>query len=172
MADPALLSLVLWAAWAALWWAWSRRAAPTERPEPLSLRLRHVVPTCLTLWLIFSPTLHGRLPPSFGAGWRWTGVSMIVLGFSLAIWARAHLGVWWSGFVELKRGHALVRTGPYAFLRHPIYAGFLAAVLGAALAAGRWPGVLGALILLPVYRAKARREEALMRETFGPTYDK
>lgn len=52
-----------------------------------------------------------------------TGVVLTWLGIGLALWARWHLGQYWSGRVTIKEGHELIRTGPYAHLRHPIYSG-------------------------------------------------
>jgi protein-S-isoprenylcysteine O-methyltransferase Ste14 len=46
------------------------------------------------------------------------------------VWARRHLGRNWSASVVVKEGHALVRTGPYQYVRHPIYSGILLAFLG------------------------------------------
>ena len=53
------------------------------------------------------------------------GAIMIAAGLGFAVWARAHLGRNWSGIVTVKEGHALVRTGPYRAVRHPIYTGLL-----------------------------------------------
>jgi len=98
------------------------------------------------------------------------GAVMTLSGVGFAIWARRHLGRNWSGNVTVKEEHALIRSGPYAFLRHPIYSGVLLALLGTALAFGEWR-TLGALLLffLAILRRIAA-EETQMRQAF-PGYD-
>ena len=56
------------------------------------------------------------------------------LGIAFAIWARETLGRLWSGTITLKQDHRVVRTGPYALARHPIYTGILTGVLGVVVA--------------------------------------
>ena len=70
------------------------------------------------------------------------GLLMVVAGLAFAIWARVHLGRNWSGTVTVKENHELIRSGPYAIVRHPIYTGLLLAVLGTAIVFGEWRGLL------------------------------
>ena len=58
------------------------------------------------------------------------------MGIGLAIWARYHLAEYWSARVTIKEDHQLIRTGPYAHLRHPIYSGLVLATIGSALVIG------------------------------------
>ena len=46
------------------------------------------------------------------------------------LWARWHLGQYWSGRFTIKEDHKLIRTGPYARLRNPIYSGLDLAAIG------------------------------------------
>src|SRR5208283_311822 len=62
------------------------------------------------------------------------GVGIAALGCLFAIWARNYLGGNWSPTIMLKKGHTLVRTGPYAIVRHPIYTGIIFGMLGSAIA--------------------------------------
>src|SRR5215813_9285698 len=72
-----------------------------------------------------------------------------------SIWARYCLGEFWSARVALKEGHQLIRTGPYAFVRHPIYTGMLVATIGTALVVGEWRAVLAILLLVAAHSRKA-----------------
>src|ERR1700722_4605188 len=67
------------------------------------------------------------------------GIAMTWIGILIALWARWHLGQYWSARVTIKEDHKLIRTGPYARLRHPIYTGLDLAAIGAALTFDRWP---------------------------------
>lgn len=58
------------------------------------------------------------------------GVFSCAAGIAFAIWARIHLGKNWGMPMSLKEKPDLVTSGPYHFVRHPIYTGLLAAMLG------------------------------------------
>jgi protein-S-isoprenylcysteine O-methyltransferase Ste14 len=63
----------------------------------------------------------------------WTGVALCMLGFGLGVYARWHLGRNWGMPMSRKEQPELVTRGPYAFIRHPIYAGLILAMLGSAI---------------------------------------
>jgi protein-S-isoprenylcysteine O-methyltransferase Ste14 len=95
------------------------------------------------------------------------GFVIALCGIALALRARFHLGEYWSDKVVLKADHQLIRTGPYAYLRHPIYSGVLLGVAGTALLVGEWRGVLAFAILLVNYVIKAKREEQILAGAFA-----
>ena len=70
----------------------------------------------------------------------------------------------------MKKDHQLVRSGPYAQVRHPIYGGLLLAITGTAVVIGEWRGLLAILIWSVGHSLKANREEAVMVATFGKQY--
>jgi protein-S-isoprenylcysteine O-methyltransferase Ste14 len=89
----------------------------------------------------------------------------------LAIWARFYLGENWSSAVSIKVGHQLIRSGPYAWVRHPIYSGLILAAIGTALVRGEIRGALAIVLLWYAFSVKTRMEEVFMRKTFGPDYE-
>jgi protein-S-isoprenylcysteine O-methyltransferase Ste14 len=99
-----------------------------------------------------------------------TGVVLTWLGIGLALWARWHLGQYWSGRVTIKEGHELIRTGPYAHLRHPIYSGLDLATIGTALVINRWGCAVGVVLVIVAYWIKARKEEAMLSIRFGAAF--
>jgi protein-S-isoprenylcysteine O-methyltransferase Ste14 len=72
--------------------------------------------------------------------------------------------------VTVKEDHQLIRRGPYAIVRHPIYTGLLLGYLGMALITGEIGGSLGLIILFVAFWRKSRTEEAFMRQQFGAQY--
>ncbi|HUD05972.1 MAG TPA: isoprenylcysteine carboxylmethyltransferase family protein [Candidatus Saccharimonadales bacterium] len=62
------------------------------------------------------------------------GFIVFLLGLLLAVWARLYLGKNWGMPMTKKQNPELVTTGPYRFIRHPIYTGILLAMIGSALA--------------------------------------
>ena len=102
---------------------------------------------------------------------RALGAGLTVAGVAFAIWARYHIGQYWSGSVSLKAEHKLIRTGPYAHIRHPIYTGILLALAGTTLVIGRYRAVVALVIWLLGFIWKARREEALLSGEFGAAFE-
>ncbi|MGH8651904.1 MAG: methyltransferase [Gammaproteobacteria bacterium] len=66
--------------------------------------------------------------------------------------------------VQTERGHTVVSTGPYRYVRHPMYAAFALFTLGTALLLGSWYGLLGGLLLIGMVAWRAVQEERVLRE--------
>ena len=170
---PVLVLLALGWGLLGLFWARPRRGAAKD--EPSIFRFLRLAILGLTFALLFwEPTGMGVLgktvvPPV--PAFALTGFALVCCGLALAVWARAHLGRYWSDKVMLQLDHRLVETGPYAYVRHPIYSGVLLAVFGTALAQDQWRGALAFLLLLINYSIKAKREERVLAEQFRPAFD-
>ncbi|HEY4219424.1 MAG TPA: isoprenylcysteine carboxylmethyltransferase family protein [Gemmatimonadaceae bacterium] len=97
------------------------------------------------------------------------GVAICLLGIALAVWARIHIGRNWGMPMSIKQEPELVDTGPYSYIRHPIYTGFLIALLGSAIAAGWWWGI--ALLTFAVYFLySAKMEEKRLSQVMPTQY--
>ena len=98
------------------------------------------------------------------------GVVLFALGLGLAVWARIYLGRNWGMPMTQKEEPELVTTGPYRFVRHPIYSGLLLAILGTALASNiYWLIVFGATTVYFVYSATV--EERIMASSLPDAYE-
>ncbi|MDE2001085.1 MAG: isoprenylcysteine carboxylmethyltransferase family protein [Patescibacteria group bacterium] len=99
----------------------------------------------------------------------WIGALLAVAGIGLAIWARMFIGANWGQPMTLRVGHELVTSGPYRYVRHPIYSGVLLAMLGTAIASQLlWLAVF--LMFAGFFTYSARMEERTMTEQFGDAY--
>jgi protein-S-isoprenylcysteine O-methyltransferase Ste14 len=170
------LILWAWAAWALFWLVTAFSTKKTERREPLGSRLAYVLPLLIGGLLIgvryfpWAPFLSLRLwPRSFLL--YCVGFALLIAGLAFAIWARVHLGRNWSGAVTVKEGHELIRTGPYGYVRHPIYTGIVAGVIGTAICSGTVRAALGFVIIAVALVRKLRMEEKFMREVFPGQYE-
>jgi len=149
-----------------------RNAGTRLRWKASGLRLGMIMLVVLALRMI--PVVRDSLQnaQAFMSGSRFVGamgVVLCVLGVALALWARVHLGRNWGMPMSTKENPELVTTGPYAFVRHPIYTGILIAMLGSALGETVfWALPLVAFGAYFVY--SARREEELMTEQFPEQY--
>lgn len=97
------------------------------------------------------------------------GTAVCAAGVGFAIWSRNHLGRNWGVPMSKKENPELVTTGPYAWVRHPIYSGFLLAMLGSAVGLSPvW--FLPLIVMGGVFTYAARREEREMLNQFPQAY--
>lgn len=171
---PWQIEMIPWYAFGLYWVITWLRVKRTKVSERLGGRLATLVPIVFAFELMFSNRLRiGLLGIRFLPGdvWiAWLGVILTSLGAATAIWARFCLGQFWSSRVTLKEGHQLIRSGPYAYVRHPIYSGMLLGMIGTALVVGEWRGVLATALVLAGHSYKALREESLLIGEFGDEY--
>lgn len=164
-----------WLVFLVFWFVAAFNRKATQRREPIERRLVLVVFMGAAFFLLFgNANWQGRLHERFLPDLQWIvelGALLTVLGIAFAIWARVHIGRNWSGQVMIKQDHELIRTGPYARIRHPIYSGLLLAVLGSCLALGEYRALEGFAIILFGLIYKAKREEAILAEHFGPAFE-
>lgn len=165
----------MWLSWGAYWWAMSRDVKATVRHESVASRLMHIVPLAIAMGLLWRPNvpvslLDQRILPR--AAWAfWIGAVVTLMGLLFSAWGRAYLGRNWSGTVTVKENHELITSGPYRFVRHPIYTGLLLAFIGSAFARGDLAGLAAVLLVFVAFRRKLRMEERWMREQFGEAYE-
>ena len=94
---------------------------------------------------------------------------LCALGLALAVWARIYLGRNWGSPMSMREGHELVTSGPYRYIRHPIYTGILLAMLASAGVTG--PVWLAAFIFFTgLFIFSAKTEERLMTVQFPAEY--
>lgn len=184
MIGPRSLVGLLWLAFILLWLVLGRfnKRASKGTPWWLHWRLRMaiIVAVIVVISLRQHPGSHhavaghlvsirGFLSFHPGIAAQWVGVVLCVLGFGFAFWARGSIGRNWGMPMSLREGHELVTTGPYAYVRHPIYSGLMLAMVGTALAlTPLW------MIIFPLYFAyflfSARTEEKMMLAQFPDAY--
>lgn len=169
----------LWILFLVYWALGALRVKQTERRETSTWRLATLALVVAGASLIFSRSpylgaLHlGSLRDRFVPDREWIhalAVVLVAMGIGIAIWARRHLGEYWSARVTLKVDHQLIQSGPYRFVRHPIYSGVLLGMIGSALYVGEWRALVGVLLLYLSFWQKAWREERLLETQFGADY--
>jgi protein-S-isoprenylcysteine O-methyltransferase Ste14 len=99
------------------------------------------------------------------------GVLTGLASFGLRAWAARSLGKYWSMQIELRADQPLVTTGPYRWVRHPIYsAGLLEALTIIILCQATWTLIPAAVVFLPILLIRLKLEERAMVRHFGPPY--
>ena len=155
------------------WAVTSLRAKATVRRENYSSRVLHIAVMCVAFDLLFGSPRIGALGFRFlpnGVSIAWAGLGLVIAGAAIAVWARTMLGGNWSATVALKQDHEFVRRGPYALVRHPIYSGFLLAIIGTALALGEVRGLVAFAVAFIGWAVKSATEERFLVDQFDGAY--
>jgi protein-S-isoprenylcysteine O-methyltransferase Ste14 len=167
--SPASAIVAAWLVWLVIWIlaaGWSARTAShhdlgAESPSRV-LTLAAIVMILISYWPISTARLW-ITPAPFG----WVLFALALIGFIFTWMARLHLGPLWSSTSAPTEDHRIVDTGPYAIVRHPVYAGLLLAALATAAESGRIEAVIGALVLIAALSLRAKLEERFLRRDLG-----
>ena len=171
------LILLLWIAYQVYWWIKAKNVKQTEHVHE-SIRSRLIRLSAMVaaiVLLIFQNIPMSILDENFipmGYTVYSIGIVFTAIGLIFSAWARHHLGSNWSQAITIKEDHRLITSGPYAFVRHPIYTGLLLALIGTAIAIGKWRGLIAVALVFTVLMYKLILEEKLMQVQFGDSYKK
>lgn len=108
--------------------------------------------------------------PSQGAV-GWIGACVFCLGLAIAIWARFYLGRQWGQPMTQRSEPRLITTGPYRYVRHPIYTGLTVALIGTVI-------TVSLAIIIPVgvlvgyFMVAVFAEDRQMHALFGADFEK
>ena len=174
LTKPTNLFLALaWTAYLLFWVISAARSKRTERVRNCALTFL-MVAAVVTLFLLLRPEM---VPDGINSVlWRSTlpvGICadvVVLIGLLVLIWARRTLGANWSANTGFARDHELVKGGPYEYVRHPIYSGFLTMVVGTTIAYGHLFGTIILAVCTVGLYLKALREEAVLTEKFSDAY--
>jgi protein-S-isoprenylcysteine O-methyltransferase len=101
-------------------------------------------------------------------GMQILGLLIIFLGSILFVWARRVLGNFYSGHLSIVEGQPLVEHGPYRFLRHPAYAGYIWIALGLSIGYSSIGGLIIILcLLIPTVIYRIQVEDKVLAKHFG-----
>jgi len=170
VAYPAGGLIYYWIHKAPFWRAARPGAAVAEETGDRSFWL--ILPGFLVIFFasplewMYLPGSMPRLPWMQAAG-----LGLILSAVVLRVWTRAHMCGQYSGHVEVLAGHRLVQSGPYRFVRHPGYTGFLLMTLGVAIGYSSLIGLAAIpVLLLPGLAYRMGVEKKLLLAQFGGEY--
>jgi protein-S-isoprenylcysteine O-methyltransferase Ste14 len=154
----------------------SRDEEGTKRTESGNLSFWWMIPGFIAIF--FAPPLESLflthiLPPILphSIGLELAGLIMILLGLVIRVWTRVTIGGMYSGYLWVKVGQVLVTDGPYRFVRHPGYTGFVIMALGLCIGYSSLIGLVSIpLLLLPGLAYRMKVEERLLIDQFGDKY--
>jgi protein-S-isoprenylcysteine O-methyltransferase Ste14 len=167
-----VIDYVIYSLWIVFWLGWlvaassSKRAASSRLGRFVGLRLATFVVAYLVIRfgvlkghhaIVSSPVLQG------------IGLVLFLKGLGLAVWARVHLGRNWGTPMSKKLDAELVTTGPYQYIRNPIYSGIILAAIGTSVAIS-WYWFVAAVSMGIYFVHSANVEEQTMLRLFPNTY--
>jgi len=170
---PSHIIVACWATFIVYWIVSALRTKVIVERQDLLSALAHRIPVGLGWWMLAYP----NWPPPMNftvvshAGWlRMVGAAICIYGLCFTLWARWTLSGNWSSDVTFKQGHELITTGPYRFVRHPIYTGLLIMSLGTAIEIGQGRCWLSIPVTAIGFWIKLSQEERLLLRHFPEAY--
>ena len=153
---------LLWVGWLVTWWA-----AALWRDKPAAEAPRRQWRGFFFL-IAAGFMLIGIERPGWSRLWTvgpvlgWSMVALVAAGVALMWWARLTMGRMWSGGVLRTESHRVIQNGPFAWVRHPIYTGLIAAAVAFAVLRATPAALAGAALVALGFYLKARVEERFL----------
>jgi protein-S-isoprenylcysteine O-methyltransferase Ste14 len=165
----ASLKLAVGLAWIVFWIYWLASASTSKESVDRGWRSRLTGVSAIGVIVIavILPRIGGTAEHNATLGA--IGAVLFVGGIALAVWARLHLGRNWGMPMTERAEPELVTSGPYRFVRHPIYSGLLLAMLGTALV-DNLLGLIVVALLVAYFFYSGRVEERNLAAAFPKAY--
>jgi protein-S-isoprenylcysteine O-methyltransferase Ste14 len=148
------------------------RAPQQISPFPSSDRtLLYLAPGSL-LVLLAAPLEYHFLPPTLPRSeWmQWLGIAILILGFAIRVWTRLALKGDYQGNLQVRPGQPLINSGPFQWVRHPGYLGFIVSATGLVVGFSSLAGMLGIVPLSIGFLLRSQVEERMLIRVFGEQY--
>ena len=101
---------------------------------------------------------------------RWVGFALGVVTVAFWTWTQVTLDTQWSAQLQLTKEHHLITTGPYARIRHPLYAGLFGWCISLTLLTANWIFAAICAFAFAGLLWRIPKEEQMMLEAFGDEY--
>jgi protein-S-isoprenylcysteine O-methyltransferase Ste14 len=167
-----VIDYVIYGLWVLFWVAWLAAALTAKRSARSGMR--HFLGVRLVFFVIVvllsrSGAFKGPHHVVSNAVLQGIGLALFLTGLGLAVWARFYLGRNWGTPMSEKVDAELVTTGPYRYIRNPIYSGLILAAIGTAVAVN-WYWLLAAVFMSAYFTYSAIVEERIMERLFPNDY--
>jgi protein-S-isoprenylcysteine O-methyltransferase Ste14 len=167
-----VIDYVIYSLWVVFWVGWliagasAKRTAQSRMGQFVGLRLATLV---IVYLVIRFGVLRGHRAIVSNPVLQGVGMALFLIGLGLAVWARVHLGRNWGTPMSEKVDAELVTSGPYRYVRNPIYSGIILATIGTAVAIS-WYWLIAVALTTAYFIYSATVEEQIMERLFPSTY--
>ena len=167
-----VIDYVIYGLWVLFWLIWLAAALTAKRTA--RSRMRQFVGLRVVLFVIVILAIHsgafkGHHTIVSNSILQGIGMALFVTGLGLALWARVYLGRNWGTPMSEKLDAELVTTGPYRYIRNPIYSGLILAAIGTAVAVS-WYWLVAVVFMGAYFTYSATVEEHTMERLFPNDY--
>ncbi len=165
--------LACWLTFIVYWVVSAARTKVIAEKQTVLSALAHRMPIGLGWWMLAFPKWHSPMDWVIVPHTIWVrsaGTAVCLYGLTFTLWARRTLAGNWSSDVTFKQGHELIKSGPYRYVRHPIYTGLLVMAVGSAIEIGQLHCWLGIPIMTFGFWIKLSQEERLLLRHFPNEY--
>jgi protein-S-isoprenylcysteine O-methyltransferase Ste14 len=165
------VDIAIFIGWVVFWIYWLAvsvgvKAGRTRWAQFAGFRVAIILVILLLLRL---RVLKGHRPGTNDPLLQGIGLAIFLLGLALAVWARVYIGRNWGMPMSEKADPELVTTGPYRFIRHPIYSGIILAMVGTTIAVSLY-WLIAVALVGGYFIYSATREEHYLTERFPDAY--
>jgi protein-S-isoprenylcysteine O-methyltransferase Ste14 len=107
----------------------------------------------MLMWIVAGLDFRNGWPSNIGPATQIGAMLIVIAGYALVVWATG-VNAFFSAVVRIQaeRGHTVISSGPYRYVRHPAYIGMILVALGAPIMLGSWwaliPGVISAVLMI------------------------
>ncbi|CCE02584.1 isoprenylcysteine carboxylmethyltransferase family protein [Bradyrhizobium sp. STM 3809] len=139
------------------------RGGPFAEKEPV----QRLIMTIISLWfigLLSVPALDHRFDWSHMSVPAVLGGDVLVVAGFVGIWRVFRENTFSAATVDVVHDQIVISTGPYAIVRHPMYAAALVLLTGVPIALGSWWGLAMTIVILPILMWRLLHEEAVLAE--------
>ena len=167
-----VIDYVIYSLWALFWLAWLVAAQTAKRVAKSGVRQFvgfRVAILVILLLVVRSGVFKGHYAIVSNPVLQGIGMALFLIGLGLAVWARVHLGRNWGAPMSEKVDAELVTTGPYQYIRNPIYSGITLAAIGTAVAVS-WYWLVAVALMGAYFVDSATVEEHTMERLFPDAY--
>jgi len=161
--------IVIGIGWVVFWIGWLIAAFTTKASRGRGRLAGSRIVLAIVVVILFRANVHGGSERVDGPVLQGVGLALWVAGLALAVWARLYLGRNWGMPMTRREDPDLVTTGPYRFIRHPIYTGIILAMIGTALAISLF-GLIVVAVVAALFAYSASREERFLAEEFPAAF--
>lgn len=169
--------IVLWIIYTLIRVPFDKGYKVSERIKKLNSPSEKFLIILLFLGLMLTPFIWAMTPfvdrfnIDFPLWLRLLGIVMSIISLPYFWWIHKTLGQNWSPSLEIRKGHELIKTGPYKIIRHPMYLQILIWTIGQALIVSNFiVSPFGLVAWIFLYFIRVPKEEKMMNETFRSEY--
>ncbi|MGP0031075.1 MAG: methyltransferase family protein [Acidimicrobiales bacterium] len=158
--------------WVVFWLAWlmaaltAKRAAQSRMRQFIGFRVAFFV---IAILIVRAGVFKGHHAIVSNPILQGIGMALFLTGLGLAVWARVYLGRNWGTPMSERVDAELVTTGPYRYIRNPIYSGIILAAIGTAVAVS-WYWLVAVVLMGAYFIYSATVEEHIMERLFPNDY--